>query len=321
MSDSPKQSNLLLSLDMAKSTAKRWQSYLLLTVNTVVWGAAFIVTKPALEITTPFRFLTYRYLIASLVAVPMLIYFWPEFKRKVGAGKIANKLSQIIGIEIIGSGLALAALYVGLNLTSALEANLIATTVPIFVTLGGVFLLKEKIEKHEFKGLSIAFIGTIFLTLIPFFSLNGQFTNFSIWGNLLIILHNLANVFYFPLAKKVYKGLPKFFVSGIAFFVALTFFTALSYWESGFINWQELKNLNVFWPAFYMAIFGSVIGLTTYIKGQENIETSEASLFWYLQPLVYIPLGYFVLNEHINVFQLIALITILCGVYLAEKRK
>lgn len=321
MSDSPKQSNLLLSLDMAKSTAKRWQSYLLLTINTVVWGAAFIVTKPALEITTPFRFLTYRYLIASLVAVPMLIYFWPEFKRKVGAGKIASKLSQIIGIEIIGSGLALAALYVGLNLTSALEANLIATTVPIFVTLGGVFLLKEKIEKHEFKGLSIAFIGTIFLTLIPFFSLNGQFTNFSIWGNLLIILHNLANVFYFPLAKKVYQGLPKFFVSGIAFFVALTFFTALSYWESGFINWQELKNLNVFWPAFYMAIFGSVIGLTTYIKGQENIETSEASLFWYLQPLVYIPLGYFVLNEHINVFQLIALIIVLCGVYLAEKRK
>lgn len=306
---------------MAKLSAKRWQSYLLLAINTVVWGAAFIVVKPALEITTPFRFLTYRYLIASLVALPMLAYFWPEFKRKVGKGKIATKLAKIIGVEIIGSGLALAALYVGLNLTSALEANLIATTVPIFVTLGGVFLLKERIEKHELKGLSVAFIGTVFLTIIPFFSLNGQFTNFSIWGNLLIILHNVANVFYFPLAKKVYKGIPKFFVSGIAFLVALTFFAILSYFESGNINWQELKNINVFWPAFYMAIFGSVIGLTTYIKGQENIETSEASLFWYLQPLIYVPLGYLVLGEHINIFQVISLITILWGVYLAERRK
>lgn len=306
---------------MAKLSAKRWQSYFLLAINTVVWGAAFIVVKPALEITTPFRFLTYRYLLASLAAIPLFIYFWPEFKRKVGVKNLRTKIGQIIGIEIIGSGLALAALYVGLNLTSALEANLIATTVPIFVTLGGIFLLKERIEKHEFKGLSIAFVGTIFLTLIPFFSLNGQFTHFSIWGNLLIILHNVANVFYFPLAKKVYKGLPKFFVSSVAFLVALVFFALLSLWESGSIPIQELQNLNVLWPAFYMAIFGSIIGLTTYIKGQENIETSEASLFWYLQPLVYIPLGYFVLGEHINIFQIISLSTILFGVYLAERRK
>lgn len=306
---------------MAKLSARRWRSYFLLTINTIVWGAAFIVVKPALEITTPFRFLTYRYLLASLAAIPLLVYFWPEFKKKVGAKNLITKLSQIVGVEIIGSGLALAALYVGLNLTSALEANLIATTVPIFVTLGGVFLLKEKIEKHEFRGLSVAFVGTVFLTIIPFFTLNGQFTHFSIWGNLLIILHNVANVFYFPLAKKVYKGLPKFFVSGIAFLVALIFFAGLSFWESGAIPIRELQNMSVLWPAFYMAIFGSIIGLTTYIKGQEDIETSEASLFWYLQPLVYIPLGYMVLSEHINIYQVISLITILFGVYLAERRK
>lgn len=306
---------------MAKLSARRWRSYFLLAINTIVWGAAFIVVKPALEITTPYRFLVYRYLIASIVAIPIIIYFWPAFKTKVGTKNLIRKIGQIIGLEIIGSGLALGALYSGLKLTSALEANLIATTVPIFVTFGGFFLLKEKIEKYELKGLSIAFIGTIFLTIIPFFGLNGQFSHFSIWGNLLIIFHNLINAFYFPWAKKIYKGLPKFFVSGISFFVALFFFTILSLWESGTIYWQELLNINVLWPAFYMAVFGSIIGLTVYIKGQENIETSEASLFWYLQPLVYIPLGYMTLGEHINIYQVISLIAILFGVYLAERRK
>jgi len=306
---------------MAKISAQRWRSYFLLAINTLLWGAAFIVVKPALEITTPNRFLIYRYLIASIAAIPILIYLWPKFKAKVGKKNIYKKLAQITGLEIVGSGIALGALYSGLKLTSALEANLIATTVPIFVTLGGYFLLKEKIEKYELKGLSIAFVGTIFLTLIPFFSLNGQFNHFSIWGNLLIILHNVANVFYFPLAKKVYQGLPKFFVSGISFFVALIFFMILSWWESGTIYWPELLNINVFWPAFYMAIFGSIIGLTAYIKGQENIETSEASLFWYLQPLIYVPLGYLVLGEHFNIFQVISLIFIFFGVYLAERRK
>lgn len=314
---------------MAKLSAKRWRSYFLLGINTLVWGAAFVVTKPALEFTTPFRFLFYRYLLASALILPVLLYLWPKFKQKVSPARRLTKLSQIIGIELIGSGLALAALYLGLNLTSALEANLIATTVPIFVTLGGVFLLKEKIEKHEFKGLSLAFMGTIFLTMIPFFGLNGQFTQFSIWGNLLIILHNVANIFYFPLAKKAYQGLPKFFVSGISFLVALTLFAGLSYWEAGFPGLAELKslillelnNLQVLGPTFYMAVFGSIIGLTVYIKGQEGIEASEASWFWYLQPLVYIPLGLIVLGEHINLLQLLSLAIILYGVYLAEKRK
>lgn len=314
---------------MAKLSAKRWRSYLLLGINTIVWGAAFIVVKPAFVITTPFRFLFYRYLIASIAILPVLFYLWPKFKQKVGAKHLSTKFLQIIGIEIVGSGIALAVLYMGLNLTSALEANLIATTVPIFVTLGGVYLLREKVVRHELTGLSIAFLGTIFLTLIPFFSLNGQFTQFSIWGNILIILHNVANIFYFPLAKKVYQGLPKFFVTGISFIVALIFFAILSWWELNFPSLttykqtliQELTVWPVFWPAFYMAIFGSIIGLTVYIKGQEGIESSEASWFWYLQPLVYIPLGILVLNEHINVFQLISLGIIFYGVYLAEKRK
>lgn len=314
---------------MARLSAKRWRSYLLLGINTIVWGAAFIVVKPAFAVTTPFRFLFYRYLIASLAILPVLVILWPKFKQKVVAKKRLRKILQIIAIEILGNGVALAVLYHGLNLTSSLEANLIATTVPIFVTLGGLVLLKEKIEKHELKGLTIAFVGTIFLTFIPFFGLNSQFTTLSIWGNLLIILHNITNIFYFPWAKKAYQGLPKFFVSGISFVVALVFFAILSLWELNFPGLpvlvqtaqNELSQMAVFWPAFYMAVFGSVIGLTVYIKGQEGIETSEASLFWYLQPLVYIPLGILVLREHINFAQILALVIILVGVYLAEKRK
>lgn len=314
---------------MARLSATRWRSYLLLGINTLVWGAAFIVVKPAFAVTTPFRFLFYRYLIASLAILPTLVILWPKFKQRVAVKKRFNKVRQIIALEILGNGIALAVLYLGLNLTSSLEANLIATTVPIFVTLGGLLFLKEKVEKHEFKGLIIAFVGTIFLTFIPFFGLNSQFARLSIWGNLLIILHNIANIFYFPLAKKAYQGLPKLFVGGVSFLVSVTFFALLSAWELHFPGLSflvqtaknELTQMVVLWPAFYMAIFGSIIGLTVYIKGQEGIEASEASWFWYLQPLVYIPLGMLVLREQISFVQILALAIILIGVYLAEKRK
>lgn len=310
---------------MAKKGNKRFQSYFFLLVNTIVWGAALIVVKPALEFTTPFRYLFYRYLIASLVALPILLVIIKKINKKK-LKKINFK--QIFFLETLGSGFALAALYSGLKLTSALEANLLTTTVPIFVTLGGIFLLREKQEKNEWLGLIIAFIGTIILVLAPIFGLNGQFTRFSIWGNIMIIIHNTLNLFYFPLAKKAYQGIPKFLVSSISFYISLVIFALFSLFELGNFNLlelasltiSELQNISVLWASFYMAVFGSVIGLTAYIKGQEGIEASEASLFWYLQPLVYIPLGFMLLGEKINTVQVISLLIIFVGVFIAERR-
>lgn len=310
---------------MAKKRNNRLQSYLFLLINTLVWGAALIVVKPALEHTTPFRYLLYRYLIASIAALPIIFVIL----RRISKQQLKKiNLKHIILLEALGSGLALAALYSGLKLTSALEANLLTTTVPIFVTLGGIFLLKEKQEKNEWIGLIVAFLGTLVLTLAPFFSLNGQFTQLSIWGNILILLHNTINIFYFPLAKKAYQGAPKLLISGISFFVGFIFFIPLVMFELGSPNpltlvntmITELQNVSVLWAAFYMGIFGSIIGLTAYIKGQEGIEASEASLFWYLQPLIYIPLGYIMLNEKINTVQVVSLLVIFTGVFIAEKR-
>ena len=69
-----------------------------------------------------------------------------------------------------------------------------------------------------------------------------------------------------------------------------------------------------------MAIFGSIIGFTAYLKGQEGIEASEATLFTYLQPLIYIPMGILLLHENVSLIQIISLMIILIGVLIAEKR-
>lgn len=310
---------------MAKKSNKRFQSYFFLIINVIVWGAALIVVKPALEHTTPFRYLLYRYLFASIAALPIVFYLLKKTSKKV-LKKI--DLKKIIFLEILGNGIGLSFLYLGLKLTSALEANLLTTTGPIFIVLGGIFLLKEKEERNEWIGMIVAFIGTLLLVITPLFGLNGQFGQFSIWGNLLIILANVVNMFYFPLAKKVYKGIPKLLISGISFYALLLFFIPVALFELGnpslfnlfSVMTTELQNTSVLWASFYMAIFGSIIGLTAYIKGQEGIEASEATLFSYLQPLVYIPLGFVLLGEKINTVQVLSLLIIFVGVFIAERR-
>lgn len=324
---------------MKKTAQTRLRSYFFLLINTITWGLALIIVKPSLEITTPFRYLLYRYLIAALASLPILLYYWPKIKNKLQAFK------KILLVEFFGTGLALALLYLGLAKTSAIEASFITTTTPIFVVLAGVFYLKEKEEKHEIIGLITAFLGTSLLTFLPVI-LNGMSPKgLSLEGNILIILQNIATAIAMVLAKKHYKKIPKLFVTSVSFYFGILVFFLLSLGEI-FIQkqsqltllteteiglpsipaelllsiQQDLSHPSVWLAAGYMAIFGSIIGLTAYIKGQDGIEASEASLFWYLQPLVFVPAGIILLKETVHPLQIVAMVIILFGVYIAEKR-
>lgn len=300
----------------------RWVSYGFLLVNAICWGAALIVVKPALEYTTPFRFLLYRYAIASLLSVGFIWHYWHQIKHKI------QTLQTITQLELIGLTLTLALLYTGLNQTSAIEASLITTTTPIFITLGGIWFLREKQERHEWWGLGLALLGTLGLILMPLWQRSGLNQNFSLAGNLFVIGQNLTTAAYFVLAKKYYRHWPKLFVAGISFWIGCLSFLVLSLaeinWQPGLFwqaIWQDWHQPAVILASLYMAIFGSIIGLTAYIKGQNGIEASEASVFWYLEPLVYLPLGVLWLGEKINLSQMIALGLIVSGVILAETRR
>jgi len=77
------------------------------------------------------------------------------------------------------------------------------------------------------------------------------------------------------------------------------------------------------WPTIavvYMGIFGSILGLTLYLIGQDKIEASEASLFTYLQPIFSVPTAILLLSESVSILNIVAIIIIITGVYLAEKR-
>lgn len=312
-----------IHLPKLKKTKKqpRWQSYAYLLINTATWGAAFVIIKPAFEFTTPFRFLLYRYLFAVILSLPLLWHFRNHLKQAL------RHLPVIIGLELIGTTLALTLVYLGLDRTSALEASLLTTSLPLFITLGGVFLLGEKEERHEWIGTMIAFAGTLYLTLGPMLGSVKVMLATSIVGNLLIIGSNISNMLYFPLAKKAYHQLPKLLITTISFYVGLVSFFFLALVESRFSFTRltsamtaDLQTPAVLAASGYMALFGSIIGLTAYIKGQDGIEASEAGLFYYLQPLIYIPLAFLVLGDAIDSTQLIGLAIILLGVFIAEKR-
>lgn len=303
-----------------RKPSRRFAIFLML-LNTVAWGAALPIVKPALEFITPYQFLLYRYIFAAIFSFPLLLYYLPKVKH------IWKKISVIIGLELIGTTLALGMLYEGLSRTSSVQASLIATTTPIFIIVGGILFLREKEEKHEWVGLLLAVIGTLILTVEPMLRGTEGVGSFSLAGNSLIFGQNLATAAYFLLAKKSYIGIPKLFVTTISYYVGMLSFlfidTMTGHGQAvGLAQpmWQQLSHPSVLIAVLYMATFGSIIGLTAYIKGQDGMEASEASVFTYLQPLVFIPLSMLLLQEGISFIMFIAIAFIALGVWVSEYR-
>lgn len=290
-------------------------------INITVWGAALPVSKFAVNETSAFLFLFYRFAVALIFSLPILIFYWRKYRPSL------QEVGLIIILELLGTSLALGSLYLGLQRTTTLEASLLTSTIPLFVTLGGIIFLREVEESSEWIGLLIALAGTLLITLEPILTGRYQHAGFSLLGNLLVMLSNLAYAAYILLAKKYYQRLPKLLISSLSFWIGVITFLILSAWQMEFdwLTWQQtvwtdLAQPLITWPAIYMGIFGSIIGLTTYIAGHNLIEASEASLFTYLQPLIYIPLAYFLHGEQMQSLLIVAVGFIALGVLIGEIR-
>ncbi len=296
---------------------QRGLAYIYLLINTLCWGAALVLVKPAFDFTTPYRFLFYRYFLASILfAIPYLLLRRKKINRR--------QIKTVVLIESLGTVFNLIVLYYGLSLTSAIEASLIGTTGPIFITLAGVLLLKERQEKLEWLGLGLSLFGTILIVLTN----HQQTTSISLLGNLLILAYNFLNALYLILAKKYYKNISKSAAGTISFLTGLILFSFIILINQKFqlgvvfsLILQDWQHSAVILSSIYMAVFGSIIGLISYIKGQDKIEASEAGLFIYLQPAIYLPLGIWFLNEKVYLQQLIGLGLVLLGVIAAERFK
>ncbi len=306
-------------IETAMPFARRHTAILLMLINTLCWGAALPFVKPALELTTPYQHLFMRYIIAGGLTFPVII--WYLYKQPL----LWKSLPRIFALETLGTVITLSLLYEGLSRTSALHAGIITTAAPVFIVLGGVFFLGERQKKREWLGLLLSLSGTLLLTIYSSWQDLGAAGSLLLFGNILLMGQNISDATFFLAAKKNYTPLPKIFVTAVSFWVGMIGFALLSMVKlrTGPITFlldtsADFTQPPVAFAALYMAIFGSIIGLTTYIAGQNLMEASEASLFRYLQPLVYVPLAVFFLHEPFDRLTALALLIITSGVLIAR---
>jgi drug/metabolite transporter (DMT)-like permease len=282
-------------------------AYFVLSLNALLWGIAAPIIKYSLQFTTPATFLFYRYIVATIIFLPIFLIYRSKHRFSI------HHTSTVL-LALMGGPICLLLSFYGINQTTSLEASIIGATSPVFTIVACLILLNETLRVREWRGLFLAILGTLIIALEPLITGHNHI-QLSVEGNFLIVLSNVTWTIFLLLSKKL-KADP-IYVSFYSFIISIPFFFILT-------TLTPNSNLNLSPSAFpgvlFMGLGGSVIGFWAYQEGQKRIEASEAAIFTYLQPVFAIPLAIVWLKEAFSPVAIIATLIIAIGVYISEKR-
>lgn len=294
----------------------RHKAYLALLLNAAIWGLALPLAKKGFEQTEPMTFLFYRYLFAVIFGLPIFLLV-----NKKNLFKLKNSW-EVLGLAVFSNLLAHWLLYFGLNKTTALEASLLTMLTPIFVAIGGVAFLKEKISKQEKLGTTLAFLGSFFIVAEPLVFNNQQLSFSHFLGNFSLLGYCFSWTLAALWLKKVARKYHPFALFYLIFVINAIGFLPLAIWQNPLLFSQNYFTLpSAFTASFYMGTLGSLGAFYLYQYGQKYIEASEAVLFTYLTSLFSAPIAILWLKEKLTLPFLVGAIIIIVGIFIAETRK
>lgn len=300
---------------MPKSNYK--SAYLLLLVNSLLWGIAPVFIKLGQETLDTTTFLYYRFLIVGVI-IGIVIIYRGQVRRFFSFLRKPAYLINMLFMNPINIVLS----FWGVERTTAILASVASATKPIVADVMGVALLKEKMTRSELIGTVLAVIGLLLLIFIQ----NGNSgeanvtSGSSLIGAFLITLSGVVMVLSNIMCKRIeQKDLD--FVSDASFVVGTIFFFIMAAIlvpqniVPKFNNWTEVISVG------FMAIGSSIVALIAFQRALKHVEVSEANVFTYLQPLFGIPASIIILHENFTLSMFAPVLLVAVGIWLNVREK
>lgn len=244
------------------------------------------------------------------IALAMPIFF---LLAKAQIGKVSKKDMLLMLCAGMLFGLDLVFFNIAIHKTSIANVNLFASLVCfILVPIGAIFF-KEKIKVDFVIGSLIALAGVFVLikgrggesVATPF----GDFLAF-----LSMVCYSLFLSLVYGLRKKYDTPILMAFASVGSIIILL----AVGIPVEGF---SLPKDAKTWWILLWIMIFGQLLGqgFFGYIMGK--IDAQVSSLILLFSPMIAALMGYIFLGEKLGIYEIIGMVIIVCGVYIAKMKK
>ena len=286
----------------------KWLPYVSLVTAMLLWASSFIALKLAFQGYSPMVVIWGRMVIGSIC----FIFFYKqlrhiEFRRE--------DLKYLLFMAVCEPCVYFIFEAKALQLTSASQAGLITAMLPLLVALGARIFLKEIVSRQTLVGFVIAISGACWL------SLAGDTTADApnpLLGNFLEFLAMVAATGYTLSLKHLSARYSALFLTAVQSWIGALFF-------SFFLLSPDINIPTEFIPVPALAVIylGSFVTLGAYLCynfGVSQIPASQASAFVNLIPVFTVVLGFIILGERFTLYQYIASVLVLLGVYLSQRR-
>lgn len=208
----------------------------------------------------------------------------------------------------------------GLQYTTAVNATILVTTVPVFTVLGSVLTGREPASRTMIAGVALAGAGAVYLigpdriSLAPGVAL----------GNALIVLGMMCYAAYFVYSKSVVGRYDPIAVSFYVMLFASIGVLPLGIGSIASMRFSEVST-TVWWWVAYIVVFPTILTYLLNIWALQRVSSSMVAGYIYLQPLFAAAVAPLVLeNEQITTRAALAGLAIFAGlglVILAEVRQ
>ncbi len=283
-----------------------WIAVVALTIAMMVWASSFIALKSAIGPIGPMSVIFGRMVVASLC----FLFFIKAFMKLRFTKEDIKYLALMVMFEPCLYFLFEAN---ALVFTTAGQAGMIASTMPLLTAIGAGIVLKELISKKLIIGSLIAFTGVVWLSLSATSDENA--TN-PLMGNTLMFFAMICGAGYAISIRHLTKRFSPLFLTALQAFIGAIFFLPLALWEYNAITMNFNKDALL--CIVYLGVVVTLGGYGLFNFALSRVEASKASMFINLIPVFTLLLAFLILGERLSFIEMIASSIILFGVIITQ---
>jgi len=286
-------------------------AYLLLSLTALFWAGNFVLGRGVHGDVPPLALAWLRWTLATVIILP---FAWPHLKHDWPVIRANRGIVLFLGI--LGAGMFNTISYLSLNYTTAINAVVMQSSVPVLIVIATFLLFGDRIRPRQFLGVVISLCGVLTmvargdLDVLMHFTVNsgdlGLLGAMVIWAIYTACLRKRPEIHWLS-------------------FIAATFIIAAVLNFPLFIiehlsGWQLRMEAQTFFAVLYVAIFPGLLAYIFYNRGVELIGANRAGVFNHLVPFFGAALAILLLGETPHLYHAAGLGLIILGVTLAARR-
>ena len=285
--------------------------YLLLVLTILFWAGNFVVGRAVRADIAPVSLSFWRWAVALMVLLPFAL---PHVRAQWRAVLHSWRILTMFGV--LGVANFSTFVYIGLHSTTAINALLVNSIMPVVIVILSWMLLDQAIRNRQAVGIALSLLGVI--AIIMRGDLRALMAlQFNI-GDLWVVAAVLSWALYSVCLKWRPAELhPLTFIIAtvaIGVIVLLPFYI----WEVG-QGARFRVNLTTVGSALYLGIFPSVLAYIFWNHAVAQVGANKAGQFVYLMPVFGTILSMLFLGENLHWFHLVGISFIFFGIYLSTK--